>query len=204
MAQVEYITQPNSPNDNFARATVNLSVENKGHNQSRDTYYEVILPANSKLISSSGGTGNLDVNTNKLRMSISNLNPGERKDLSYTVEFKATIPKIVNLNGHVSYRTNATFRGRDTQRTGDNTVNLQTVTIQMNKTELQSKVNEVDNYLHDLNEADFTADSWRALQDKLTEARNIINEQQNNVAIENQASQETINNVTNTLDTLKK
>ncbi|MEK5170559.1 SasC/FmtB family protein [Staphylococcus sp. FSL K6-0223] len=203
VAQVEYITQPNSPNDNFARATVNLSVENKGHNQSRDTYYEVILPANSKLISSSGGTGNLDVNTNKLRMSISNLNPGERKDLSYTVEFKATIPKIVNLNGHVSYRTNATFRGRDTQRTGDNTVNLQTVTIQMNKTELQSKVNEVDNYLHDLNEADFTTDSWRALQDKLTEARNIINEQQNNVAIENQASQETINNVTNTLDTLK-
>ncbi|WP_367122957.1 SasC/FmtB family protein [Staphylococcus capitis subsp. urealyticus] len=203
VAQVEYITQPNSPNDNFARATVNLSVENKGHNQSRDTYYEVILPANSKLISNSGGTGNLDVNTNKLRMSISNLNPGERKDLSYTVEFKATIPKIVNLNGHVSYRTNATFRGRDTQRTGDNTVNLQTVTIQMNKTELQSKVNEVDNYLHDLNEADFTADSWRALQDKLTEARNIINEQQNNVAIENQASQETINNVTNTLDTLK-
>ena len=89
------------------------------------------------------------------------------------------------------------------KRTGDNTVNLQTVTIQMNKTELQSKVNEVDNYLHDLNEADFTADSWRALQDKLTEARNIINEQQNNVAIENQASQETINNVTNTLDTLK-
>ncbi len=203
VAQVEYITQPNSPNDNFARATVNLSVENKGHNQSRDTYYEVLLPANSKLISSSGGTGNLDVNTNKLRMSISNLNPGERKDLSYTVEFKATIPKIVNLNGHVSYRTNATFRGRDTQRTGDNTVNLQTVTIQMNKTELQSKVNEVDNYLHDLNEADFTTDSWRALQDKLTEARNIINEQQNNVAIENQASQETINNVTNTLDTLK-
>ncbi|WP_458252041.1 SasC/FmtB family protein [Staphylococcus capitis] len=203
VAQVEYITQPNSPNDNFARATVNLSVENKGHNQSRDTYYEVILPANSKLISSSGGTGNLDVNTNKLRMSISNLNPGERKDLSYTVEFKATIPKIVNLNGHVSYRTNATFRGRDTQRTGDNTVNLQTVTIQMNKTELQSKVNEVDNYLHDLNEADFTTDSWCALQDKLTEARNIINEQQNNVAIENQASQETINNVTNTLDTLK-
>lgn len=116
VAQVEYITQPNSPNDNFARATVNLSVENKGHNQSRDTYYEVILPANSKLISSSGGTGNLDVNTNKLRMSISNLNPGERKDLSYTVEFKATIPKIVNLNGHVSYRTNATFRGRDTQK----------------------------------------------------------------------------------------
>ena len=35
---------------------------------------------------------------------------------------------------------------------------------------------------YDLNEADFTADSWRALQDKLTEARNIINEQQNNVA----------------------
>ena len=78
MWRVEYITQPNSLMI-ILRATVNLSVENKGHNQSRDTYYEVILPANSKLISSSGGTGNLDVNTNKLRMSISNLNPGGGK-----------------------------------------------------------------------------------------------------------------------------
>ncbi|WP_157946444.1 SasC/FmtB family protein [Staphylococcus capitis] len=203
VTQVEYTTQPNSPNDNLARATVNLSVENKGHNQSRDTYYEVILPANSKLISSNGVSANLDTNSNKLRIWISNLNPGDRKDVSYTIDFEAMRPKVINLNAHITYKTNATFRGSDSQRNGDNTVNLQTVTIQMNKTELQSKVNEVDNYLHDLNEADFTADSWRTLQDKLTEARNIINEQQNNVAIENQASQETINNVTNSLDTLK-
>lgn len=203
VTQGEYTTQPNSPNDNFARATINLSVENKGHNQSRDTYYEVILPANSKLISSNGVSANLDTNSNKLRIWISNLNPGDRKDVSYTVDFEATRPKVINLNGHITYKTNATFRGSDSQRIGDDTVNLQAVTILMNKTDLQSKVNEVDNYLHDLNEADFTADSWRALQDKLTEARNIINEQQNNVAIENQVSQENINNVTNSLDTLK-
>ena len=68
MTQGEYTTQPNSPSDNFARATINLSVENKGHNQSRDTYYEVILPANSKLISSNGVSANLDTNSNKLRI----------------------------------------------------------------------------------------------------------------------------------------
>lgn len=149
VTQGEYTTQPNSPSDNFARATINLSVENKGHNQSRDTYYEVILPANSKLISSNGVSANLDTNSNKLRIWISNLNPGDRKDVSYTVDFEATRPKVINLNGHITYKTNATFRGSDSQRTGDDTVHLQAVTILMNKTDLQSKVNEVDNYLHD-------------------------------------------------------
>ena len=56
---------------------------------------------------------------------------------------------MIKLNGHITYKTNATFRGNDSQRTGDDTVHLQAVTILMNKTDLQSKVNEVDNYLHD-------------------------------------------------------
>lgn len=74
----------------------------------------------------------------------------------------------------------------------------------MNKTELEAKVTEVENYLRDLNEVDYTTDSRHALQDKLIEARNIINEQQNNTPIENQVSQEVINKVTASLETLKK
>ncbi|MGK8445390.1 SasC/FmtB family protein [Staphylococcus epidermidis] len=203
VTQREYTTQPNSSNDTFARATINLSVENKGHNQSKDTYYEVVLPQNSKLISTSGGSGNYNNATNKLSIRLDNLNPGDRRDISYTVDFESLSPKLINLNAHVLYKTNATFRGNDGQRTGDNVVDLQSITLLMNKDVLETKLNEIDKFIRDLNEADFTIDSWRALQEKMTEGRNILNEKKNHVALENQASQETINNVTQSLEILK-
>ena len=203
VTQREYTTRPNSSNDTFARATINLSVENKGHNQSKDTYYEVILPQNSRLISTRGGSGNYNNATNKLSIRLDNLNPGDRRDISYTVDFESSSPKIINLNAHVLYKTNATFRGNDGQRTGDNIVDLQSIALLMNKDVLETELNEIDKFIRDLNEADFTIDSWSALQEKMTEGGNILNEQQNQVALENQASQETINNVTQSLEILK-
>ncbi|MGC7824851.1 SasC/FmtB family protein [Staphylococcus epidermidis] len=203
VTQREYTTQPNSSNDAFARATINLSVENKGHNQSKDTYYEVVLPQNSRLISTRGGSGNYNNATNKLSIRLDNLNPGDRKDISYTVDFESLSPKLINLNAHVLYKTNATFRGNDGQRTGDNIVDLQSIALLMNKDVLETELNEIDKFIRDLNEADFTIDSWSALQEKMTEGRNILNEQQNQVALDNQASQKTINNVTQSLEILK-
>ncbi|EHQ80461.1 MULTISPECIES: SasC/FmtB family protein [Staphylococcus] len=203
VTQREYTTRPNSSNDTFARATINLSVENKGHNQSKDTYYEVILPQNSRLISTRGGSGNYNNATNKLSIRLDNLNPGDRRDISYTVDFESSSPKLINLNAHVLYKTNATFRGNDGQRTGDNIVDLQSIALLMNKDVLETELNEIDKFIRDLNEDDFTIDSWSALQEKMTEGRNILNEQQNQVALENQASQETINNVTQSLEILK-
>ena len=203
VTQREYTTQPNSSNDTFARATINLSVENKGHNQSKDTYYEVVLPQNSRLISTRGGSGNYNNATNKLIIRLDNLNPGDRKDISYTVDFESLSPKLINLNAHVLYKTNATFRGNDGQRTGDNIVDLQSIALLMNKDVLETELNEIDKFIRDLNKADFTIDSWSALQEKMTEGRNILNEQQNQVALDNQASQKTINNVTQSLEILK-
>ncbi|MCG2299863.1 LPXTG cell wall anchor domain-containing protein [Staphylococcus epidermidis] len=203
VTQREYTTRPNSSNDTFARATINLSVENKGHNQSKDTYYEVILPQNSRLISTRGGSGNYNNATNKLSIRLDNLNPGDRRDISYTVDFESLSPKLINLNARVLYKTNATFRGNDGQRTGDNIVDLQSIALLMNKDVLETELNEIDKFIRDLNEADFTIDSWSALQEKMTEGRNILNEQQNQVALEDQASQETINNVTQSLEILK-
>ncbi|MEJ7311163.1 SasC/FmtB family protein [Staphylococcus epidermidis] len=203
VTQREYTTRPNSSNDTFARATINLSVENKGHNQSKDTYYEVILPQNSRLISTRGGSGNYNNATNKLSIRLDNLNPGDRRDISYTVDFESLSPKLINLNAHVLYKTNATFRGNDGQRTGDNIVDLQSIALLMNKDVLETELNEIDKFIRELNEADFTIDSWSALQEKMTEGRNILNEQQNQVALEDQASQETINNVTQSLEILK-
>ena len=203
VTQREYTTQPNSSNDTFARATINLSVENKGHNQSKDTYYEVVLPQNSRLISTRGGSGNYNNATNKLSIRLDNLNPGDRKDISYTVDFESLSPKLINLNAHVLYKANATFRGNDGQRTGDNIVDLQSIALLMNKDVLETELNEIDKFIRDLNKADFTIDSWSALQEKMTEGRNILNEQQNQVALDNQASQKTINNVTQSLEILK-
>ncbi|AIR82978.1 SasC/FmtB family protein [Staphylococcus epidermidis] len=203
VTQREYTTRLNSSNDTFARATINLSVENNGHNQSKDTYYEVILPQNSRLISTRGGSGNYNNATNKLSIRLDNLNPGDRRDISYTVDFESSSPKLINLNAHVLYKTNATFRGNDGQRTGDNIVDLQSIALLMNKDVLETELNEIDKFIRDLNEADFTIDSWSALQEKMTEGGNILNEQQNQVALENQASQETINNVTQSLEILK-
>ena len=203
VTQREHTTQPNSSNDTFARATINLSVENKGHNQSKDTYYEVVLPQNSRLISTRGGSGNYNNATNKLSIRLDNLNPGDRKDISYTVDFESLSPKLINLNAHVLYKTNATFRGNDGQRTGDNIVDLQSIALLMNKDVLETELNEIDKFIRDLNKADFTIDSWSALQEKMTEGRNILNEQQNQVALDNQASQKTINNVTQSLEILK-
>ena len=67
---------------------------------------------------------------------------------------------------HVLYKTNATFRGNDGQRTGDNIVDLQSIALLMNKDVLETELNEIDKFIRDLNEADFTIDSWSALQEK--------------------------------------
>ncbi|MEJ7405448.1 hypothetical protein WL387_12050, partial [Staphylococcus epidermidis] len=77
------------------------------------------------------------------------------------------------------------------------------IALLMNKDVLETELNEIDKFIRELNEADFTIDSWSALQEKMTEGRNILNEQQNQVALEDQASQETINNVTQSLEILK-
>lgn len=140
--QVDYLTKANSPQDGFARATVSLIIENKGHTQSKDTVYQVILPSNSKFISATGSNGS--INGNIMKLNIGNLNPGEIRNITYTVDYEATRPKIVDLNGQVTYKTNAPFRGTDSQKNGDGSVDLQKVILLMNKTELETKVDHIE------------------------------------------------------------
>ncbi|MBU5272848.1 SasC/FmtB family protein [Staphylococcus caprae] len=201
--QVNYDAVASTPTSNVARATVSLTVENKGHTQSKETTYKVVLPSNSKFISATGANSNYNANTNTLTLNISNIHGGNTKDISYTVEFEAMRPKLVDLNGQISYKTNAPFRGDGSQKTGNNSVNTQTVTLKMNKTDLESKLTEVEAHIRDLKESNYTNQSWNALKEKIAEAQNIVNEENNNVALDNRASQATINTVTNELVTLK-
>ena len=112
--QVNYDAVASTPTSNVARATVSLTVENKGHTQSKETTYKVV-PPNSKFISATGANGNYNANTNTLTLNISNIH-GNTKDISYTVEFEAMRPKLVDLNGQISYKTNAPFRGDGSQK----------------------------------------------------------------------------------------
>ncbi|MGX0911792.1 SasC/FmtB family protein [Staphylococcus caprae] len=201
--QVNYDAVASTPTSNVARATVSLTVENKGHTQSKETTYKVVLPPNSKFISATGTNGNYNANTNTLTLNISNIHGGNTKDISYTVEFEAMRPKLVDLNRQISYKTNAPFRGDGSQKTGNNSVNTQTVTLKMNKTDLESKLTEVEAHIRDLKESNYTNQSWNALKEKIAEAQNIVNEENNNVALDNRASQATINTVTNELVVLK-
>ena len=77
---------------------------------------KVVLPPNSKFISATGANGNYNANTNTLTLNISNIHGGNTKDISYTVEFEAMRPKLVDLNGQISYKTNAPFRGDGSQK----------------------------------------------------------------------------------------
>ena len=90
-------------------------------------------------------------------------------------------PKLVDLNGQISYKTNAPFRG-DGSQNRQQFVNTQTVTLKMNKTDLESKLTEVEAHIRDLKESNYTNQSWNALKEKIAEARTIINEDNNNVA----------------------
>ena len=47
--QVNYDAVASTPTSNVARATVSLTVENKGHTQSKETTYKVVLPLTQNL-----------------------------------------------------------------------------------------------------------------------------------------------------------
>ena len=63
----------------------------------------------------------------------------------------------------------------------------------MYKTDLENKVNEIEAQLAQLNEADYTPDSWKAMQNQLAEAKDILNEEKNNVPVANRKNQAEIN-----------
>ncbi|PNZ13264.1 YSIRK signal domain/LPXTG anchor domain surface protein, partial [Staphylococcus simiae] len=200
--QTSYTVSANSATANAVRATVSFNLENKGHNFAKSVDYKVTLPANSKFISATGAQGSYNQATNVLTLSIGQVGIGQRRTITYTTELQATEPKNVELNGNLTYQTDAPFRGTGIQKTGNNSVNTQTVQILMYQTDLQTKVNDVTQQLHTLNEADYTPESWNALKAKLVDANNILNEENNHIDLANRQNQATINQLTTDIQTL--
>ena len=202
--QVDYKEVSPSATATTVQATVSLDVENKGHYSSGNNKYIVKLPDNAKYISSTGGT-KAQVNDGTLTIDYKSLAPGEKKTLTYTVELPADKPSSNDFNGVNSFRTSTLYNGLSgdvvaggvTGTVGPQTRNIpvktQNVTVNMYKTDLENKVNELETKLAQLNKSDYTPDSWKAMKEQLATAKQILNEEQDKVPVADRKNQAEIN-----------
>ena len=198
--EIKYDFRSDSANSNYARGTISVSLENNGHFRSKETKYVVSLPAGSKFISATDASTNFDEATNTLTLDAGKIDAGVTKNITYTIDFPATQPNTIDLNGNVTYKTDAPYRGNDTQKIGANIVNQQQVDILMYKEDLNDKYNNIKQYLSTINESEFTANSVNNLKAKLEEAKSILNEALNNTPIAERKSQAIINQLTTELE----
>ena len=186
------------------RATISVDLVNEGHANSANNIYSVKLPDNATYVSSEGGTS-ANVNDGTLRINYKSLAPGEKKTLTYTVDLPADKASSTDFNGISTWKTNTAFNGLEGTVVGGTVIGTpgakirnipvkpQNVTVSMYKTDLENKVNELETQLAQLKQADYTPESWKAMQDQLAEAKNILNEEKNNVPVADRKNQAEIN-----------
>ena len=187
------------------RATISVEMENKGHASSGSNKYQVKLPEGATFVSSEGGTAPGSVNDGTLTINYKGLKPGEKVTLSYVVDLPADKPTSSDFKGTNTFLTSTTYGGLSGTIQGGSTfavvgaklrnipVTTQNVTVSMYKTDLENKVNELETQLAQLNQADYTPESWKAMQDQLAEAKDILNEEKNNVPVADRKNQSEIN-----------
>ncbi len=187
------------------RATISVEMENKGHASSGSNKYQVKLPEGATFVSSEGGTAPGSVNNGTLTINYKGLKPGEKVTLSYVVDLPADKPTSSDFKGTNTFLTSTTYGGLSGTVQGGSSfaivgakirnipVTTQNVTVSMYKTDLENKVNELETQLAQLNQANYTPESWKAMQDQLAEAKNILNEEKNNVPVANRKNQAEIN-----------
>ena len=187
------------------RATISVEMENKGHASSGSNKYQVKLPEGATFVSSEGGTAPGQVANGTLSINYKGLKPGEKVTLSYVVDLPADKPTSSDFKGTNTFLTSTTYGGLSgTVQGGANfavvgaklrniPVNTQNVTVNMYKTDLENKVNELETKLAQLNESDYTPESWKAMKDQLATAKQILNEEQDNVPVADRKNQAEIN-----------
>ena len=65
------------------------------------------------------------------------------------------------------------------QRRGNVTVATQSVTVEMYKTDLQQKYNQISAQIEHLNPSDYSQEAWSSMQNVLNASRQILNENDN-------------------------
>ncbi|MEJ7455996.1 SasC/FmtB family protein [Staphylococcus warneri] len=200
VTEVKYDFTSDSSTSNYARGTITVILENKGHTSSNETIYRVTLPQGTKFVSATNSSTNYNEATSILTLNAGKVSAGTTKTISYTVDFPAVKPSIVDLDGNVTYRTDASFRGDDRQKSGIDEVEQQQVAILMYKEDLRNKYNDTKQYLDTINEADYTTVSVNNLKLKLDEAKAILDEANNNVPMADRKNQDFINQITTEIE----
>ena len=188
--QTKYEVTSSSRDVTTTSKEITVKVENKGW-ESTDSgvKYKVDLPQgvtatyNGKMYS---GTMEIDLGSIGDRNST-----GKEKTFKYTVNIPAGTPSITNLVGRVEYKTwqNSEAVPYGETKTGVVPIPDQNVELKMFKTELETAVAGAAS----LNQNEYTPDSWKKFQDEITKAREILNEEQNNVPVNQRKSQNEIN-----------
>ena len=168
--------------------TVTVKVTNKGFSTSTNNQYRVELPEGAKLVRTTG-TSSAQLNETSLTLGFNNLGPNGEQTLTYTFSLPTTKPIEKQLEGTVSYQTSGNLIDNGTKKTGSNTVAQQTVKINMYKADLRAEAAKAAT----LNQSDYTHEAWAAYQAEIAKAREILNEETNNVAIANRKNQADIN-----------
>ena len=225
--QTEYsVTSPSTSSATIS-ATLEVSLENKGHSRSNKTQYKVVLPEGVQFISAQNARANYNSKNRLLTLNVDRIEPGTIKNITYTVslptsepikkDFDATLVYVtdgINMNrrnGSRDFGSNADdnyfryggnneyIKTESDQKRGNVTVATQSVTVEMYKTKLREKFNQISDQLQHLNQSDYSQEAWSSMQNVLNASRQILNEN-DNTPISERKNQATINDLTLRLD----
>ena len=185
--QTKYEVTSSSRDVTTTSKEITVKVENKGW-ESTDSgvKYKVDLPQGVTV------TYNGKTYSEKMELDLGSIGDKKEKTFKYTVNIPAGTPSITNLVGRVEYKTwqNSQAVPYGETKTGVVPIPDQNVELKMFKTELETAVAGAAS----LNQNEYTPDSWKKFQDEITKAREILNEEQNNVPVNQRKSQSEINN----------
>gem|GEM_PF-3525719 len=184
--QTKYEVTSSSRDVTTTSKEITVKVENKGW-ESTDSgvKYKVDLPQGVTV------TYNGKTYSEKMELDLGSIGDKKEKTFKYTVNIPAGTPSITNLVGRVEYKTwqNSQAVPYGETKTGVVPIPDQNVELKMFKTELETAVAGATN----LNQNKYTPESWKKFQDEITKAREILNEEQKNVPVNQRKSQSEIN-----------
>lgn len=204
--QTEYQANSTSDSSPVVNAKLNVSIENKGHSSSNKTQYKVVLPEGVTFVSAENATGTFNEGTRELTLNINPIDTGTTRNISYTVSIPTTVPIKKDFNANLIYQTEGINMNRKNgsrdfsvqtpgdnnylryggnnefiitesdQRQGSTIAPTQSVTVNMYKDAINSKISEIENELGQVNQSNYSTEAWNNLQTALTSAKAVKNE----------------------------
>lgn len=98
--QTKYTVTSPSTSTSLINATLEVSLENKGHSRSNKTQYKVVLPEGVQFISAQNARANYNSSNRLLTLNVDRIEPGTIKNITYTVSLPTSEPikKILMLH----------------------------------------------------------------------------------------------------------